>query len=163
MLRSIKVVAWFACQVLAGAAAGANAQAPESKGPVVKPLLNLDLAPEMDTVQGRAMRMQITIYELGAANKPHSHKDRPEIAYILSGKIIEHRGEVAKEFGPGDAFTADRNTTHWMENKGAVPAVMLVNGIAKKSSCKIRVGAMSEHEGAFGVLHEGAIPAEWWK
>jgi quercetin dioxygenase-like cupin family protein len=96
MLRSIKVVAWFACQVLAGAAAGANAQAPESKGPVVKPLLNLDLAPEMDTVQGRAMRMQITIYEPGAANKPHSHKDRPEIAYILSGKIIEHRGEVAK-------------------------------------------------------------------
>jgi quercetin dioxygenase-like cupin family protein len=132
MLRSTKLAVWFACLVLAGAAAGANAQAPESKGPVVKPLLNLDLAPEMDTVQGRAMRMQLTIYEPGAANKPHSHKDRPEIAYILSGKIIEHRGEVAKEYGPGDAFTADRNTTHWMENKGAVPAVMLVNGIAKK-------------------------------
>jgi hypothetical protein len=32
----------------------------------------------------------------------------------------------------GDTFTADRNTTHWMENKGAVPAVMLVTGIAKK-------------------------------
>jgi hypothetical protein len=33
------------------------------KGPVVKPLLTLDLAPEMDAVQGRAMRMQLTIYE----------------------------------------------------------------------------------------------------
>ena len=86
----------------------------------------------MDSVQGRVMRMQLTTYEPGAANKAHSHKDRPEVVYILSGKIIEHRGDIAKEYGPGDTFTADRNTTHWMENKGAVPAVMLVTGIAKK-------------------------------
>jgi quercetin dioxygenase-like cupin family protein len=132
MLRSIRPVAWFSCLMLAAAITGANAQAPEPKGPVAKPLLNLDLAPEMDTVQGRVMRMQLTTYEPGAANKPHSHKDRPEVVYMLSGKVIEHRGEVAKEYGPGDAFTADRNTTHWMENKGAVPAVMLVTGIAKK-------------------------------
>jgi quercetin dioxygenase-like cupin family protein len=112
--------------------AGAQAPAGEPKGPVAKPLLNLDLAPEMDSVQGRVMRMQLTTYEPGASNKAHSHKDRPEVVYILSGKIIEHRGDVAKEYGPGDTFTADRNTTHWMENKGAVPAVMLVTGIAKK-------------------------------
>jgi quercetin dioxygenase-like cupin family protein len=112
--------------------AGAQTPAGEPKGPVAKPLLNLDLAPEMDSVQGRVMRMQLTTYEPGAANKAHSHKDRPEVVYILSGKIIEHRGDVAKEYGPGDTFTADRNTTHWMENKGAAPAVMLVTGIAKK-------------------------------
>jgi quercetin dioxygenase-like cupin family protein len=105
---------------------------PEPKGPVAKPLLNLDLAPEMDGVQDRVMRMQLTTYEPGASNKLHSHKDRPEVVYILSGKVIEHRGDVAKEYGPGDTFTADRNTNHWMENKGTVPAVMLVTGIAKK-------------------------------
>ena len=33
---------------------------------------------------------------------------------------------------PGDTFTADRNTMHWMENKGTVPAVMLVTGIANR-------------------------------
>jgi quercetin dioxygenase-like cupin family protein len=75
--------------------------------------------------------MQLTTYEPGASNKPHSHKDRPEVVYILSGKVIEHRGDVAKEYGPGDNFTADHTTTHWMENKGTVPAVMLVTGIAK--------------------------------
>ena len=119
---------------LAVSVSTASAQAPagEPKGPVAKPLLNLDLAPEMDSVQGRVMRMQLTTYEPGAANKAHSHKDRPEVVYILSGRIIEHRGDVAKEYGPGDTFTADRNTTHWMENKGTVPAVMLVTGIAKK-------------------------------
>ncbi len=109
-----------------------DAKGPVAKGPVAKPLLNLDLAPEIDSVQGRSLRMQLTTYEPGSSNKPHSHKDRPEVVYILSGTVIEHRGDVGKEYGPGDSFTADRNTTHWMENKGTVPAVMLVTGIAKK-------------------------------
>ncbi len=125
-------VVWFAGFALAVCVGAARAQAPEAKGPVAKPLLNLDLAPEMDSVQGRVMRMQLTTYEPGSSNKPHSHKDRPEVVYMLSGKVIEHRGDVAKEYGPGDTFTADKNTTHWMENKGTVPAVMLVTGIAKK-------------------------------
>jgi quercetin dioxygenase-like cupin family protein len=131
MLRSTKR-AIFSGALLAVTVIGANAQAPEPKGPVAKPLLNLDLAPELDTVKDRVLRMQLTTYEPGAGNKPHSHKDRPEVVYILSGKVIEHRGDVAKEYGPGDTFTADKNTTHWMENKGTVPAVMLVTGIAKK-------------------------------
>jgi len=131
MLRCTKLAIWFSNALLAGTVT-AQAQAPEPRGPVAKPLLNLDLAPEIDTVEGRVMRMQLTTYEPGASNKPHSHKDRPEVVYILSGKIIEHRGDVAKEYGPGDTFTADRNTNNWMENKGAVPAVMLVTGIAKK-------------------------------
>jgi quercetin dioxygenase-like cupin family protein len=122
----------FSGALLAVTVIGANAQAPEPKGPVAKQLLNLDLAPELDTVRDRVLRMQLTTYEPGAGNKPHSHKDRPEVVYILSGKVIEHRGDVAKEYGPGDTFTADKNTTHWMENKGTVPAVMLVTGIAKK-------------------------------
>jgi quercetin dioxygenase-like cupin family protein len=125
-------LAWFSAAALAVSFGTANAQAPEPKGPVAKPLLNLDLAPEMDSVAGRALRMQLTTYEPGASNKAHSHKDRPEVVYILSGKVIEHRGDVAKEYGPGDTFTADHTTTHWMENKGTVPAVMLVTGIAKK-------------------------------
>ena len=132
MLRCIKLPIWFAGVLLVGAVISTQAQAPEPKGPMAKPLLNLDLAPEMDSVEGRVMRMQLTTYEPGASNKPHSHKDRPEVVYILSGKIIEHRGDIAKEYGPGDTFTADRNTNHWMENKGTVPAVMLVTGIAKK-------------------------------
>jgi quercetin dioxygenase-like cupin family protein len=132
MKTQLATLVWFPALVLALSLGAAHAQAPEPKGPVAKPLLNLDLAPEMDSVAGRALRMQLTTYEPGASNKAHSHKDRPEVVYILSGKVIEHRGDVAKEYGPGDTFTADHTTTHWMENKGTVPAVMLVTGIAKK-------------------------------
>ena len=71
-------------------------------------------------------------YEPGASNTPHSHRDRPEVVYILSGKIIDYRGNIAKEYGPGESFTAGKDTTHWMENKGTVPAVLLVSTIAKK-------------------------------
>jgi quercetin dioxygenase-like cupin family protein len=131
-VQFVKPAIWFSCLMLAASVTAAGAQAPEPKGPVAKPLLKLDLAPEIDSVQGRELRMQLTTYEPGASNKPHSHKDRPEVAYVLSGKIIDHRGDVAKEYGPGDSFTADRNTMHWMENKGTVPAVMLVTGIAKQ-------------------------------
>jgi quercetin dioxygenase-like cupin family protein len=130
-MRLIRLIA-FSGVALAGAMTTAPAQAPQPNGPVAKPLLNLDLAPEIDTVRGRVLRTQLTTYAPGASNNAHSHKDRPEVVYILSGTVIEHRGDVAKEYGPGDSFTADHDTTHWMENKGAVPAVMLVTGIAKK-------------------------------
>ena len=99
MLQSIKLVVWCSGMLLVSTLTGANAQVPEPKGPVAKPLLNLDLAPEMDSVRDRVMRMQLTTYEPGASNKPHSHKDRPEVVYILSGKVIEHRGDVAHVFG----------------------------------------------------------------
>jgi quercetin dioxygenase-like cupin family protein len=114
------------------------AQAPQGKRPAAKPLIGLELAPEIDSVQGRSLCMQLTTYDPGASNSEHSHKDRPEVVYVLSGKIIDHRGDVAKEYGPGDTFTADRNTMHWMENKGTVPAVMLVTGIAARECAAAR-------------------------
>jgi quercetin dioxygenase-like cupin family protein len=120
----------FAATVVLAALTTASAQQP--KGPTSKLLTTVDLAAEIDSVQGRILRMQLTTYDPGASNMPHSHKDRPEVVYVLSGKIIDHRGDVAKEYGPGDSFTADKNTTHWMENKGSVPAVMLVSTIARK-------------------------------
>jgi quercetin dioxygenase-like cupin family protein len=116
--------------LLATALATATAQTP--RGPDSKPLVTVDLASEIDSVAGRILRMQMTTYEPGASNMAHSHKDRPEVVYVLSGRIIDHRGDAAKEYGPGESFTAGKDTTHWMENKGAVPAVLIVSTIAKK-------------------------------
>jgi quercetin dioxygenase-like cupin family protein len=117
--------------LVAGAIATAIAQTPP-RGPNSKPLVSVDLATEIDSVQGRILRMQMTTYEPGASNTAHSHKDRPEVVYVLSGKIIDHRGDAAKEYAAGDSFTAGKDTTHRMENKGTVPAVLIVSTIAKK-------------------------------
>jgi quercetin dioxygenase-like cupin family protein len=43
--------------------------------------------------------------------------------YILQGTITDHRDGITTEYGPGVGWPEDRNTTHWLENKGAVPAV----------------------------------------
>ena len=127
---------WFCAVVLAAALTTARAQQTPAqqtpKGPSSKPLTTVDLASEIDGVAGRVLRMQMTTYEPGASNTEHSHKDRPEVVYILSGKIIDHRGNIAKEYGAGESFTAGKDTTHWMENKGTVAAVLLVSTIAKK-------------------------------
>jgi quercetin dioxygenase-like cupin family protein len=131
ILQVRKTAIWCSAVVLAAALTAASAQqAP--KGPSSKPLTTIDLAPEIDSVAGRILRMQLTTYEPGASNTAHSHKDRPEVVYVLSGKIIDHRGDVAKEYGPGETFPAGKDTTHWMENKGSVPAVLVVTTIAKK-------------------------------
>ena len=136
MMQVRKLAFCVSAAVLAAALTAASAQQTPAqqtpKGPSSKPLTTVDLASEIDSVAGRVLRMQMTTYEPGASNTPHSHKDRPEVVYILSGRIIDHRGDVAKEYGPGESFTAGKDTTHWMENKGTIPAVLLVSTIAKK-------------------------------
>ena len=129
-MNTLRLSAILCTGAFAAAIATATAQTP--RGPNSKPLVSVYLASEIDSVQGRMLRMQMTTYEPGASNTAHSHKDRPEVVYVLSGKIIDHRGDVAKEYGAGESFTAGKDTTHWMENKGAVPAVLIVSTIAKK-------------------------------
>jgi quercetin dioxygenase-like cupin family protein len=120
------------CTAAMAAVAMATATAQTPRGQSTTPLVSVDLASEIDSVQGRMLRMQMTTYDPGASGMAHSHKDRPEVVYVLSGKIIDHRGDVAKEYAAGDSFTAGKDTTHWMENKGGLPAVLIVSTIVKK-------------------------------
>ena len=129
-MNTLRMSAILCTALVAVAIATATAQTP--RGQSTKPLVSVDLASEIDSVQGRILRMQMTTYEPGASNTAHSHKDRPEVVYVLSGKIIDHRGDAAKEYGAGESLTAGKDTTHWMENKGTVPAVLIVSTIAKK-------------------------------
>jgi quercetin dioxygenase-like cupin family protein len=55
------------------------------------------------------------------------------MVYILQGTITDHRNGVAKEYGPGVGWPEDRNTTHWLENRGATPAVEISVDIVRVS------------------------------
>jgi len=97
---------------------------PETKGVTVKLLSTVDLGPEIEGMEGRQFRMRMFIFEPGAVFGPiHDHKDRPGMVYILQGTITDHRDGVATDYGPGVGWPEDRNTTHWLENRGATPAV----------------------------------------
>ena len=96
----------------------------ETKGIAVKLLGTVDLGPEIEGMAGRQLRMRMVTFEPGAVFGPvHDHVGRPGIVYILQGTITDHRDGVATEYGPGVGWPEDRNTLHWLENRGTVPAV----------------------------------------
>ena len=98
--------------------------APETKGVTVKLLATVDLGPEIEGMAGRQLRMRMVTIEPGGVFGPiHDHKDRPGTVYILQGTITDHRNGVATDYGPGVGWPEDRNTTHWLENRGTIPAV----------------------------------------
>jgi quercetin dioxygenase-like cupin family protein len=98
--------------------------APETRGVTVELLATVDLGPEIDGMAGRRLRMRIVTIEPGGVFGPlHDHKDRPGTVYILQGTITDHRNGVATDYGPGAGWPEDRNTTHWLENRGTIPAV----------------------------------------
>jgi len=107
--------------------------APETTGVTVKLLATVDLGPELEGMAGRQLRMRIVTIEPGGVFGPlHDHKDRPGIVYILQGTITDHRNGVATDYGPGVGWPEDRNTTHWLENRGTITAVEISVDIVKQ-------------------------------
>ncbi len=96
----------------------------ETKGVTVKLLSTVDLGPEIEGMAGRQLRMRmVTIAPGGVFGPLHDHKDRPGIVYILQGTITDHRDGVDTDYAPGLGWPEDRNSLHWLENRGAIPAV----------------------------------------
>ena len=96
----------------------------ETKGVAVQVLATVDLAREIEGMAGRQLRMRMVTIEPGGVFGPiHDHKGRPGTVYILQGTITDHRNGVDTDFGPGVGWPEDRNTSHWLENRGTIPAV----------------------------------------
>jgi quercetin dioxygenase-like cupin family protein len=97
---------------------------PETKGVITKQLATVDLGPEIEGMAGRQLRMRMVTIEPGGVFGPmHDHKDRPGVVYILQGTITDHRDGNTTDYGPGLGWPEDRNTLHWLENRGKDPAV----------------------------------------
>lgn len=97
---------------------------PETVGVTSALLATVDLGAEIEGMAGRQLRMRMFTFEPGAVFGPmHDHKDRPGIVYVLQGTITDHRNGVATDYGPGVGWPEDRNTRHWLENRGALPAI----------------------------------------
>ena len=105
----------------------------ETRGVTVKILAALDLGAEVAGMAGRQLRLRMVTIEPGGVFGPiHDHKDRPGVVYMLQGTITDHRNGVAKEYGPGVGWPEDKNTTHWLENRGTTPAVEISVDIVRQ-------------------------------
>jgi len=98
--------------------------APETSGVAVQELATVDLAREIEGMAGHELRMRLVTIEPGGVFGPvHDHRGRPGIVYVVRGTITDHRNGVATDYGPGVGWPEDRDTIHWLENKGTSPAV----------------------------------------
>lgn len=135
LIGILVITAWLLGLALAtglGTATAQQAAPTETKGVTMTLLAAFDLGPEIPGMQGRQLRLRIVTFEPGGVLAVHSHKDRPGAAYVLMGTVMEHRGDVAKEYRAGDSWAEDRNVAHWLENKGTSPAVLIATDIFKQ-------------------------------
>ena len=131
-MQYVKISGILAAGLLTlGAAFPQQTPPTENKGVSVKSVGAMDLRGEIDGLSGRQLRMRYITMERGGHFAVHNHKDRPTLEYILAGTVIEYRDGVAKEYKAGDVVLADKNTTHWWQNKGNEQVVFLPVDIFK--------------------------------
>ena len=107
--------------------------APESRGVAVEVLTTVDLGGEIEGMDGRHLRMRMVTIEPGGIFGPiHNHEGRPGTVYVLQGTITDHRNGVATDYGPGVGWPEDRNTNHWLENRGTISAVEISVDIVRQ-------------------------------
>ncbi len=106
----------------------------EARGVAVQFLATVDLAGEIEGMEGRQLRMRMVTIEPGGVFGPiHDHAGRPGVVYVLQGTITDHRDGVATDYGSGVGWPEDRNTTHWLENQGTIPAVEVSVDIVRQA------------------------------
>jgi quercetin dioxygenase-like cupin family protein len=97
---------------------------PQTTGVAAELLATIDLGPEIDGMDGFQLRMRQFTMQPGAVFGPvHDHKGRPGTVYVLQGTITDHRDGTTTDYGPGLGWPEDRNTVHWLENRGSEVAV----------------------------------------
>jgi quercetin dioxygenase-like cupin family protein len=112
-----------------GTAIGQQSPPKDNIGLNAKVVSTIDLAPDMPSYQ---LRLRTITVEPGGVAGLHSHKDRPEFAYILEGTLTELReGGSMKQFKPGDVITGSRDVTHWAENRGPGKVVFVGVDVVK--------------------------------
>jgi quercetin dioxygenase-like cupin family protein len=132
--RTFRIAAGLSGLALAfgvGVAVGQNAPT-ETKGVKISPPTALDLEQEIDDVSGRQLRLRLVTLEPGGVVGIHSHKGRPAVAYVLQGTLTEHvEGKGDFVHRTGESWTEGKDVTHWAENKGDQPVVVLAVDVFK--------------------------------
>jgi quercetin dioxygenase-like cupin family protein len=108
-------------------------QIPATVGVEAELLATIDLGPEIEGMDGYELRMRRVTFAPGAVFGPlHDHVGRPGVVFVLDGTITDHRDGVATDYGPGLGWPEDRTTTHWLQNRGSVPAIEISVDVVKR-------------------------------
>ena len=98
-----------------------------AKGVTDKVLSQIDLADEKLALKGHLMRVRRLEIQPGGIVPWHSHADRPALIYVMTGEIQEHASNCAVPIlhKAGDVARETQATSHWWQNTGKVPVILL--------------------------------------
>ncbi len=102
----------------------------EAKGSATQALGSIDLGPEVN-LAGHQLRARAVTIEPGGHLAAHTHRGRPTMEYVAQGTVIEVRNGVAIEHKAGTMVPATNGVTHWWENHGTVPVVLVPVDVVK--------------------------------
>ena len=99
-------------------------QAPtENKGLKAVELRSVDLSSEIDSVQGRKLRLMLLTLEPGGVVGLHSHKDRPTVLHVIKGTLTSRpQGKPEVVLRAGDGLAEGKDSNFWVQNTGSEPA-----------------------------------------
>jgi quercetin dioxygenase-like cupin family protein len=96
-------------------------------------LAAIDLAPEIDSVANRELRLGRAVIAPGGHIGLHSHQGDPTIVYLLSGVLTNHHDDgTTEEFHPGEVFAEFGPRAHWVENTGSTPVTFIVANVHRR-------------------------------
>jgi quercetin dioxygenase-like cupin family protein len=90
-------------------------------------LAAIDLSKEAVKLDDRMFRLRRLVVQPGGIVPWHSHADRPALIYVVSGEITEYASTCAVpiDHRAGEVSMESIGLSHWWQNNGSTPAVLL--------------------------------------
>jgi len=115
-----------------GTVIGESMPPKDSRGVKISEPVVMDLAPWAGDMKERQLRIRKFEIAPGGVIGVHSHDDRPDVSYLAQGALVESRSGGFSEARASDSLhAAGKGVTHWVENKGSTPAILIVADIFK--------------------------------
>jgi quercetin dioxygenase-like cupin family protein len=112
-----------------------NAEKMPTKGLIVTELEKFSLAKQIPQINSGKhsynIRARKIIIPAGVSIAKHEHSNRPGIAYVQSGEIIEYRGSQSRLLKAGDSLREDFTTIHSYKNISNEDCVVIAFDIPK--------------------------------
>jgi quercetin dioxygenase-like cupin family protein len=108
----------------------------QQQGPAMPPGVDAQVVATVDAgadFPGQILRLRKVTFAPGATIAMHSHKERPEVAYVLEGTLTDMRkGAAATQINAGQGEANGREIEHMVENRTGKPVVLIGVDFIKK-------------------------------
>jgi quercetin dioxygenase-like cupin family protein len=96
-------------------------------------LIAIDLTKAVGRLGNRELRLsRVTVAPNGHIGL-HSHKDDPTVVYLIDGALTNHHDDgTTEELHAGQAFAEFGPKSHWVENRGEVPATFVFASVSRR-------------------------------